>query len=212
MVALPTRPSFKNLTGQRFGRLTVVEYAGNAGKNQQWKCECDCGSVLTARGPRLKSGRTKSCGCLQRDGARSLMRTHGMRYTPEYAIWRGIKKRCHNPLAADFSRYGGRGVTVCQEWQSSFAAFFAHVGSRPSPSHQIDRIDNERGYEPGNVRWATPSENQRNTRANRLVAVDGETLCVSEWSERTGIKAKVIFARLRRGWSIEKTLTTPTRA
>ena len=210
-IVLPTHRSFKNLIGQKFGRLLVVEYAG-ASRNGRtlWKCKCECGQAATIRSDRLPNGNTESCGCLQRDRSSLSTKTHGMRQSPEYGVWTSMVQRCHNPNCKRYQDYGGRGICVCQEWRDSFAAFLSHVGPRPSPSHQIDRIDNARGYEPGNTRWATIKENNRNRRNNRLVTYGGETLCLAEWSERTGIHAGTIRSRLNRGWNAEAAATTPS--
>jgi hypothetical protein len=127
---------------------------------------------------------------------------------PEFLIWNGINKRCHNPNASKYPDYGGRGIFVCPEWRHDFAAFFAYIGARPSPRHQVDRIDNNRGYEPGNVRWATPLENARNTRRNVLITIGGVTRCASEWDEVAGFPhgSKVVLNRYRRGWRGEELL------
>lgn len=116
--------------------------------------------------------------------------------------------RCENPQNKAFSHYGGRGIAVCARWRS-FKDFLTDAGSRPSPKHSIDRIDNDRGYEPGNVRWATQKEQTRNTRANKLLTFNGETLCMSEWAERTGIGSPTIRTRLVLGWSVADALTRP---
>ena len=167
-IVLPTHRSFKNLIGQKFGRLLVVEYAG-ASRNGRtlWKCKCECGQAATIRVDRLPNGNTKSCGCLS-------AKTHGMRQSPEYGVWRNMVQRCYNPKRHNFRWYGARGITVCDEWRSNFAAFFAHVGERPSPSHQLDRINGDGHYEPGNVRWVTQAENLRNRRPRRAAKLAGE--------------------------------------
>jgi hypothetical protein len=119
-----------------------------------------------------------------------------------------MRDRCRNPKHRAYKNYGGRGITVCERW-NSFENFYADVGDRPSPKHSIDRIDNDLGYEPGNVRWADQKTQSRNSRRNRLVAINGETLCLQDWAERMGLGRCTIYDRLRRGWSIERALTTP---
>lgn len=134
---------------------------------------------------------------------------HGGFGTVEYATWDRIIQRCENPVYHGYKNYGARGITICTEWRASFLAFLGDMGPRPSNQHSIDRIDNDRGYEPENCRWATHKEQQRNRGNNRRLTHNGETLCLSEWAERLGVNIDVIQQRLLRGWSIEKTVTTP---
>ncbi len=124
--------------------------------------------------------------------------------TPECVAWDGIKTRCNNPNSRAYHRYGGRGIRLCQEWQGSFAAFLAHVGPRPGPGYSIDRIDNDRGYEPGNVRWATAKQQANNTRANIRVTVGGVTKTPEEWSRIYGVRARLIRQRVWNGWDGER--------
>jgi hypothetical protein len=126
----------------------------------------------------------------------------------EYRIWADMLDRCRNPGKQAYPLYGGRGITVDPSW-NDYATFFRDVGPRPSPKHSLDRIDNERGYGPGNVRWATGIEQARNTRRNRLLSHEGRTLTMAEWAERTGVSYAVIRSRLARGWTVERTLETP---
>jgi len=132
--------------------------------------------------------------------------------TPEYVAWVGMIQRCENRKLPDFPRWGGRGIRVCRRWRKSFAAFLADVGGRPSTLHSLDRYPRRDGnYEPGNVRWATKREQARNTRSNHRVTAHGETLCLVEWSERTGVPDYVIRARLRLGWKPEDAVSRPLR-
>jgi hypothetical protein len=171
-----------DLTGKQFGRLTVVTLHGrDAHRISTWLCRCECGNSSVVSASRMKRGRTKSCGCLMREVARANLRgnnhglTHGHSrlhkqtgkrgHTPEYITWRGMLQRCNNPSAANFQRYGGRGISVCERWES-FENFLADMGPRP-PAHTIDRIDVNGHYESGNVRWATAKEQTRNRRRGR---------------------------------------------
>lgn len=139
-------------------------------------------------------------------------RRHGLSYTPEYRAWQTMRLRCTNPKNAAWPAYGGRGIAVCAEWMDSPARFIADMGLKPSPAHEIDRIDNDRGYEPGNCRWVLRSTNDRNRRSNRTLEFQGESATLAEWAERTGIRADTITKRLDAGWTVELALTTPARS
>jgi hypothetical protein len=122
-------------------------------------------------------------------------------------IWRNMISRCYNPKCAGYGRYGGRGITVCLAWVQSFETFAHYVGKRPTPEHSIDRIDNNGNYEPGNVRWATRTEQVYNTRANRIIEFDGRSMSLTQWASEVGIDPRTIHTRLRRGWSIPDALS-----
>lgn len=139
-------------------------------------------------------------------------RKHGLSHTPEYRAWQTMRLRCTNPDNAAWANYGGRGITVCARWMEDPAAFLADMGKKPSPLHEIDRIDNDGPYSPENCRWVLRKVNDRNRRSNRSITHAGETLTVAEWAERTGLSATVILHRLNAGWSAELALTTPPRA
>jgi hypothetical protein len=134
-----------------------------------------------------------------------------MSRTREFRIWNLMIQRCTNPGNGNYHYYGGRGIRVCDRWRESFGDFLADIGRAPSPGHTIDRIDNDGDYEPGNCRWATQSQQARNTRANHFVTHRGRTQTVIEWCEETGIKKNCLLTRLRRGWSAEKALTAPVQ-
>lgn len=139
------------------------------------------------------------------------MKSHGLSTTPEYNSWVNLTQRCTNENYRNYHGYGGRGITVCDSWRQSFETFLADMGSKPSPKHSIDRIDNSKGYCKENCRWATQQQQCRNTRRNNLITFDGDTKCVSEWAEVTGLSRKNIERRLGLGWSVDRTLTTPVR-
>lgn len=161
-----TRPdAVVDMTSRRFHRLTVLGRAPNtSGQSARWLCRCDCGNEVVVLGGHLRSGNTKSCGCQRIDSARTTNRKHGMAKSLAYKRWETIKQRCTNPKNPSYPNYGGRGIGICSEWAESFEAFHAAVGDPPSTSHSLDRINNDGNYEPGNVRWATASEQQRNRR------------------------------------------------
>jgi hypothetical protein len=132
--------------------------------------------------------------------------THRHRKTPEYEIWKAIKGRCLNPTHKQYDDYGGRGISICEEWRSDFMAFLSAVGYRPSPSVSLDRIDNDKGYEPGNVRWTTALEQGNNSRRNTILIVDGEKMTLAQAARKSGIPPGRLSHRLRYGWPLSQAL------
>ena len=210
--------SMLDLTGQTFGRLKVIRRAGvTANRKVLWECQCECGTTCTVRTAQLRSGKTQSCGCRRKELALEACTKHGCagrgRESKEYRIWQGMIERCTNPNEPHYKDYGGRGITVCQRWRESFAAFLEDVGHRPSDRHQLDRFPNNGGnYESGNVRWATRKQQMRNTRANKLLTYQGETLPMVEWCERLSLDYGKVSYRLRRGWSVAAAFQSPKTA
>jgi hypothetical protein len=178
-----------------------------------WLVRCSfCGESRELPGTMLRAGKFRSCGCSKFSQNASLALRHGMSNNPEYGAWRAMRARCSNPKLKCYHNYGGRGIQVCAEWAESFEAFYRHIGPRPSPRHSLDRIDNSRGYEPGNVRWALPMQQNRNSRRNLLVEYGGRTLTLIEWAELTGINYYTIMSRIYDlGWSVERALTERAR-
>lgn len=207
---IPSNPRFHDLTGKRFSRLLVTGYAGGV----KWHCLCDCGRTKAIYSGSLKQGKSTSCGCFHRERMAEILTTHGNSagpWTPEYCAWAGMIQRCTNEKCKSYRNYGGRGIRVCERWLQ-FENFLADMGPRP-PRKTLDRFpDNNGNYCPENCRWATWKEQGRNTRKSRMLTWKGETLCLPEWAERTGLHEKTIASRLNQmGWSVERALSTPIR-
>lgn len=192
--------TLKNEVGNRYGRLLVLEPAPAPEHYKEkrqgfWRCRCDCGNVVVANGALLRRGYTRSCGCLTREIWTQQRTKHGLHQSAEYGIWNHIKRRCHDPRDDGYYAYGARGITMCDEWRDSFEAFFAYIGPRPTPAHTVDRIDNTRGYEPGNVRWATRREQANNRRNNVRLTYRGKTQLIAEWADELGIPLTTVLNR-----------------
>jgi len=199
-----------DLTGLRFGRLTVIDRCGSRSNNPLWNCKCDCGETKQVVSSCLARGKTQSCGCLAKMVQPSNL-IHGMSSSKEYFVWQAIKKRCLTKRHPAYRNYGGRGISISKEWVESFAAFIAHVGPRPNPSDTIDRIDNDGNYEPGNVRWVSRSENNSNRRNTIFVIVDGQKVPLSMAVKINGKPYNVVKNRLDRGWHVDMALTSPVK-
>lgn len=198
--------NFINLIGHVYGRLTVEERSQDKNKNIMWLCVCECGNKTICQGRNLKSGHTKSCGCLNKEA----ITKHGMGKSTEYTSWAKMKGRCLNQNNSRYKNYGGRGIIVCESWIDSFDNFLSDMGSKPTPEHSIDRINNDGDYEPGNCRWANVKTQSRNTTRSRRITFNGVTKCISEWAEFKGINLNTLYARIHRyKWSPERALTTP---
>ena len=200
-----------DLTGRVFGRLTVIERSGS-GLPVRWRCRCECGNETASFGTNLKAGTARSCGCLRDELVAVRMTKHGRHDTPEYQAWANAKSRCHNSHAQAFRNYGGRGIVMCDRWRDDFAAFYADMGERPGHRYTLERIDNDGPYSPDNCRWATYSEQLRNTRQNRVLEFNGKRQPLMDWAIETGIAYNTLQSRLRTGHSIEQTLTAPVQS
>lgn len=207
-----------NLAKKHFGRLTAIEPAGKRGRGVLWRCICDCGKEHIVLGSELMRGNTQSCGCLSRELASARLKnistkTHGESNTRLYRIWVDMRTRCANPNWDHYERYGGRGITVCKEWEKSFEAFRNWaLGAGYKDGLTLDRRDNDGPYSPENCRWATVKEQASNRSSTRYIEFNGETRTISEWSKITGVGRTTIKHRIDvLHWSIEKALTTPTK-
>lgn len=197
------------ILGRTFGHWTVIAHAGwrgPAGTKRYVLCRCACGVEKEISAGSVTTGQSTSCGCAQLAG----QTTHGRTGSREYRIWQAVKARCLNENNTAFKDYGGRGIGICQEWADDFMAFYRHVGACPTSEHTIDRIDNNRGYEPGNCRWATRLEQGRNRRGLHQITYGGRTQCLQEWADEFGLSPRTLHNRIKRGgWTFEKALTTP---
>jgi len=197
----------KDITGYRFGTLTVVERRkNNLGGSAMWLCVCDCGQHRTIEGTGLRAGRNKSCGCKSPKFKPTKYPAHPAKNTRTYRIWVGMQKRCYEAKTEKEKRlYQNKGITVCDRWMESFDNFLKDMGEAPL-RHSIDRIDGNKSYSPENCRWATAKTQANNTSANRMITANGRTMNLAQWGEATGQKPNTILTRLRRGWTVERAL------
>jgi hypothetical protein len=191
--------------GTRFGRLTVLQEASTRVSGRYaYDCLCDCGTRITTPTKFLLRGFRKSCGCLAVDSVRARSTLHGHATTgahsPEFRAWRNMISRCRYPSNNRYHRYGGRGIKVCERWLR-FENFLTDMGTKP-PRTSLDRVDNNGNYEPGNCRWASPGDQARNTRKTRLIEFGGETLCMTDWATKLGVRFRLVQYHLsRNGWN-----------
>lgn len=190
-------------TGDRVGRLTILDFERRKNGRVYALCLCDCGNRKWIRNYAL-GVYTNSCGCLQQEVRSEVHTKHGYKHRTEYNIWCGIKLRTLNPNNPAYKDYGGRGIKVCDRWKDSFENFLADMGERPTKEHSIDRIDNNGDYTPENCRWATRKEQGCNKRTNVLLAYNGEVHPISEWARLLGVTYATIYKRYWRGKSIEE--------
>lgn len=204
--------SVADLVGKRFGRLVVLGQEPKA-RRQKWRCICDCGTEKIVVGYHLQSGHTTSCGCFRYEQVSDAAKSRGKPNfcSPEGTAWRHMIDRCSNPDHESYKNYGGRGITVCAAWLADFTNFYTDMGPRPTDEHTIERIDNNGPYTPSNCRWATRSEQAKNTRKNHYIEFDGERFTISDWSRRLGISVGTLLYRLRH-WPLEQAVTLPPRA
>lgn len=210
----------RDLTGQKFGRLYVVERADDKydkyGRHTMWRCVCDCGNETVVGTSSLTCGNTTSCGCYFSEIISEIKTTHGMSKSRLYNVWNGILTRCYNSKSTKYKNYGARGIKVCDEWHKfeSFYDWAMSTGYDPKAEYgacTIERKNVNGDYEPSNCVWATSKQQANNTTTNHILEWNGEKLTMSQWADKTGIDACVISDRIGRGWDVEKTLTTPVK-
>lgn len=210
------------MTGKKFGKLTVVEFAGKLGSglHRHWACKCECGNRVVVDGGKLRSGHTRSCGCLVAEKTREASVTHGLGNTPEYSSWYAMISRCFKKEHRAYPQYGGSGITVCDGLRRSPSGLVAAIGLRPSRAFSLDRWPlNDGSYTCGacgeckkkkwslNIRWATRIQQQNNMRNNKRFKHQGKELTISQWSRELGMSIGCICGRLARGWSIHDALS-----
>lgn len=200
-----------DIEGQIFGWLVVLHRDRTKPKGHAWwMCLCKCGNFHSVKSYDLRTGQTKSCGCMRATINISMAQqhnvVHGLRNSPEYNVWRAMKKRCSLKSSQGYQRYGGRGITVCDEWENSFQAFYRDMGPRPSPSHSIDRIDNDKGYSPENCRWATIYDQANNKSNNVLLTYQGEKRTLAQCAQALNLPRARLYKRRDAGWSDDEIL------
>ncbi|MBQ5655948.1 MAG: hypothetical protein IIV14_00755 [Bacteroidaceae bacterium] len=198
-----------DLTGQRFGRLVVIEYAGsNNHKRAAWRCLCDCGNQKIVDSGNLRSGNSQSCGCLHNELLSERYTTHGETGSRLYWIWHGMKARCLNAKDKRYGDYGGRGIKVCDEWLSYEGFRDWAMANGYADNLTIDRLEVNGNYEPSNCRWATDVQQSNNKRNNRRITFNGKTQTIKQWADELGVKYNTLYFRIARsGWDVEKALT-----
>ena len=201
----------KDLKGEKFGRLTIIEQQGiDKNRRALWLCRCDCGSEVVLTSTILVSGHAKSCGCLRKEKTSERAKTHGLSKTRIYAIWCHMKDRCYNQNETKYKDYGGRGITICDEWLHDFQAFYDWaMANGYADNLTIDRKDVNGNYCPENCRWANAKTQASNKRTSHLISYNGKTQTMKQWADELGIKYPKLASRINTlHWDIEKAFTT----
>jgi hypothetical protein len=196
-----TVPEF---AGMRVNKLTLLKKVSIAGRRGVfWMCVCDCGSITTKYGGYIRNRSAVSCGCAMAASKRK----HGMSKSPEYKAWDNARSRCYRQKDPKYPLYGGRGISMCEEWRNSFEAFYADMGPRPTSKHSLDRVDGNGHYEPKNCRWATIEEQNNNRSSNRHITVSGVSMTVAQASQKYRIPHHKILARVNCGMSGDEAIS-----
>lgn len=203
-----------DLTGQRFGRLIALKCIGkNKFRYRLWECECDCGNIAIVTSYNLMHSRTISCGCYRIENTKKQSTKHNLRHTDLYVLFGGMKHRCYDKNAVNYKNYGGRGITICNEWLNNFKAFYDwSMLNGYKKGLTIDRIDNNGNYEPSNCRWVTREVQNNNKRTCNYLTYNGETHTIKEWSVIKGLDYRCLQQRITvLKWDIEKALNKPNK-
>lgn len=205
------RPSKQPIVaGNRYGTwIAIAPSDVRKSGHAYWECRCDCGTQRPVAALHLRSGKSSNCGCLKASRFAKMATKHGQTGTRTHRIWQLMKSRCSNSNLPDYKHYGGRGIKVCERWQT-FENFLSDMGEAPA-GLSIDRIKNDKGYEPGNCRWATAKQQANNLRRNVRLTLRGRTQTISEWADELGVSASLLRWRYDEGWNDRRILTTPSR-
>lgn len=210
-------PNKLDLTGQKFGKLTVISEAPKRGKHCHWNCVCECGNKRVVRTNNLRMGTSKSCGCVNPrnfNTDRVLDPRTGKMVRPDgYHSWKAIQSRCYTKSNLSYADYGGRGITVCDRWRGpgGLANFLSDMGTKPTPLHSVERVNPNGNYCPENCVWADKTEQSNNRRGLNWITHNGRTMTITQWNRELGLAEGGIEFRLRRGWSIHEAISTPRR-
>lgn len=202
--------AYSDLTGKHYGRWTVLRRV-SAAPRLLWECQCECGQIRNVEQGNLNRGLSISCGCLKAEKAtkHGFLKKNNVEGRDVYRLWHGMLDRCYNKNSYGYKNYGGRGINA-DDFRYDFKLFYEHIGPRPSPQHQIDRINNDGSYSIGNVKWSTPEEQAFNRRSSFKITCWDRTQCLSQWAEEVGIPPQVIVRRIEElGWTPEQALTKP---
>lgn len=205
-IEIPKNPRLANLLDKRFERLVVIGYVGRKSGQSVWLCDCDCGGSASVSASSLTSGRTRSCGCLNRETSSERFRKHDKSQEDLWRRWKLIIRRTTDKNFALYHRYGGRGIVVCDRWLRSFSDFVSDMGPMPSSKHTIERSDNNGNYEPGNCRWATMKEQANNTSRSVRLNINGKEKTMEECEKEFGVSASTIKRRRLLGWTDEESI------
>lgn len=184
--------------------MLKIDIEKSTARSTRMLCQCDCGKIKSVLSGNLLNGTSRSCGCFARENASMLQTKHGLHKSQVYKAWRSMFARCSKNSRV-YKHYGARGISVCNEWKS-FEPFFEYMGHPPSPQHSLDRINNDAGYEPGNCRWATKSEQCKNQRRAVFIEIAGINLCITDWAERLKMSRMTLYGRQYRGMSAKEIL------
>lgn len=196
----------KILIGKKYNMLTVLK----KDKPGYYICRCDCGNIRTIKTYNLTSGSTKSCGCYHKKMIAIQSTIHGLSKHPLYKTWHNMRSRCKNPNASKYKLYGGKGIKVCKEWDENFVSFYNWaINNKWEKGLSIERLDSNKNYEPNNCIWADYKIQNNNTIQNHKLTFNGKTMNINQWAEYLNISKKMLSERIRRGWNIERALTTP---